>query len=89
MKASALRFLVMIRPTATGSSADVPDLPGCVAAAGTVKGIRKLIAGAIEMHLELMQQSGGAIPAPRERLEFVIDPEAGQELCTWVEVAAP
>ena len=84
-----MRFVVMIRPTRTGYSVDVPDLPGCIAAAKTVRGVRKLITRAIELHLELMQQSGERIPPPRERVEFVIDPEAGVELCTWVEVEAP
>lgn len=84
-----MRFLIMIRPTDTGFCADVPDLPGCVAAAGTFKGTHKLIAEAIHLHLELMQQSGDALPIPRETMEFAIDPEAGQELCTWVEVPVP
>ena len=84
-----MRFIIMIRPTDTGYCADVPDLPGCVAAAKTLKGTRKLITEAIALHLELMQQSGESIPIPRERLEFAIDPDAGQELCTWVKVDVP
>lgn len=84
-----MRYLVMIRRTGTGYSADVPDLPGCVAAAGTLKKVRKLIAEAIELHLDLMRQSGEAVPTPRERMEFVIDPDEEEELCTWVEVDVP
>ncbi len=83
-----MRFLVMIRPTDTGFSVDVPDLPGCVAVAGTLKGSVRLITEAIALHLDLMQSSGETIPSPRDRIEFVIDADAGQEYCTWVEVQA-
>jgi predicted RNase H-like HicB family nuclease len=83
------RYLVTIRRTEDGYSADVPDVPGCVAAARTLKGVQRLIAEALELHLDLMQQSGEAVPSPRQRIEFMIDPDADQELCTWVEVRAP
>jgi hypothetical protein len=36
-----------------------------------------------------MLQGGEKIPEPSERLEFVIDKEAEEEFCTWVEVRAP
>jgi predicted RNase H-like HicB family nuclease len=81
-----MRFLIMIRRTSTGYSVDVPDLPGCVAAAKTLNGARRLIAQAIALHLELMHESGETIPAPRQRIEFVIDPDALEEICTWVDV---
>jgi predicted RNase H-like HicB family nuclease len=82
----ALRFLVMIRGTNTGYSVDVPDLPGCVAAAGTVPAARRLIAEAIALHLDLMRESGESVPVPRQSIEFEVDEAAGEELCTWVEV---
>ena len=81
-----MRFLVMIRRTSTGYSVDVPDLPGCVATAGTVEHARQAISEAVEMHLELMQQSGEAIPSPSQRVEFAVDDNSAEELCTWVEV---
>jgi predicted RNase H-like HicB family nuclease len=81
-----LRFLVMIRRTPTGYSADVPDLPGCVAAAKTIEGTRRLITEAIGLHLELMQQSREPIPKPRQAIEFEIDAESWEEFCTWVDV---
>ena len=81
-----MRYLVMIRRTPTGYCADVPDLPGCVAADDTINGTQRLIAEAITLHLELMQQSGETIPNPRSSIEFVIDGHADEEYCTWVEV---
>ena len=84
-----MRFLVMIRGTRTGYSVDVPDLPGCIATGKTLKAVRKRIAKAIELHLELMAQSGEKIPQPKDRLEFVIDQNTDEEFCTWVDVHAP
>jgi predicted RNase H-like HicB family nuclease len=84
-----MRFFIMIRPTDTGYSADVPDLPGCVAAARTFKKVRKLLTRAIELHLESMQQHGEQIPVPRDRLEFILEPDDDAAICTWVEVAIP
>jgi hypothetical protein len=48
-----------------------------------------MIAETIEMHLELMQQSGESIPTPSMTYEFAIDEDSPEELCTWVEVEAP
>lgn len=79
----------MIRRTLTGYSVDVPDLPGCVATGTTVEHARQMIAQAIEMHLELMVQSGHAIPTPSTAIQFSIDDAAGEELCTWVDVDVP
>ena len=81
-----MRFLVMIRRTATGYSVDVPDLPGCVATGTTVEHARQMIAEAVTMHLELMQQSGEQLPSPSKQIEFSVDDDSGEELCTWVEV---
>jgi hypothetical protein len=45
-----------------------------------------MISEAIEMHLELMHQSGEAIAAPSSTYEFAVDGNSAEELCTWVEV---
>jgi predicted RNase H-like HicB family nuclease len=84
-----MRYLVVIRRTTTGYSVDVPDLPGCIATATSVEHARQMIAQAIEMHLEMMQQSGDPIPSPSMTYEFAIDEDSPEELCTWVEVEAP
>ena len=84
-----MRYLVMIRRTLTGYSVDVPDLPGCIATGTTVEHARQMIAEAIEMHLELMAQSGEQNPSPSTAIQFSIDEAAGEELCTWVDVEVP
>jgi predicted RNase H-like HicB family nuclease len=81
-----MRYVVMIRRTASGYSVDVPDLPGCVATGTTVEHSRQTIAEAIEMHLELMRQAGDAVAPPTSRVEFAVDDSSSEELCTWVEV---
>jgi predicted RNase H-like HicB family nuclease len=79
----------MIRRTGTGYSVDVPDLPGCVATGTTVEHARQMIAQAIEMHLELMQQDGQAAPSPTSKVEFSVGDDSVEEFCTWVEVELP
>ena len=81
-----MRYPVMIRRTSTGYSADVPDLPGCVATGTSIDYARKMIAAAIELHLELMEQSGEELPTPSTSVEFVVDESSGEEFCTWVEI---
>jgi predicted RNase H-like HicB family nuclease len=81
-----VRYAVMIRRTGTGYSVDVPDLPGCISTGTTVEHAKQMIAEAIEMHIELMQESGEEIPTPSASVEFTVDQEGGEELCTWVEV---
>jgi predicted RNase H-like HicB family nuclease len=84
-----MRYLVFIRRTRTGYSVDVPDLPGCVATGNTVEHARQMIAQAIEMHLELMQQQGATAPSPSAALSFAVDDQSAEEFCTWVEVEPP
>lgn len=86
MKAEPQRYLVMLRKTATGYSADVPDLPGCIAASNTIPATKRLIARAIGLHLDLMRQTGEKISVPRDHLVFKVDSEDTEALCTWVEV---
>jgi predicted RNase H-like HicB family nuclease len=83
-----MRYIVLIRRTATGYSADVPDLPGCVATGMTVEHARQQIAEAIEGHLEVMRESGEQTPPASPRLDFAVDIDMGEEYCTWVEAAA-
>ena len=81
-----MRYIVLIRRTGTGYSADVPDLPGCVATGMTVEHVRQQIAEAVGGHLEVLRESGQEAPAPTNQLGFSIDDDMGEEYCTWVEV---
>ena len=64
------KYMVLIEQTATGFSAHVPDLPGCIAAGRTRKEVKGLMAKAIEMHLAAMREDGDEIPGP-SRVEMV------------------
>ena len=56
---------------ASGFSAHVPDLPGCVAAASTLEDTRRLIREAIEFHIEGMRLNGDAVPQPTPHIEQI------------------
>lgn len=81
-----MRYLVIIRRTATGYSVDVPDLPGCVATGITVEHARQMIAQAAQFHLELMCQAGETPANPSRSIESAVDNDAGEEFYTWIEV---
>jgi len=59
-----MRYAVIYEQTATGYSAYVPDLPGCVAAASTLDETKLLMREAIQFHLECMREYGERIPEP-------------------------
>lgn len=65
------KYTVFFEPTATGYSAYVPDLPGCVAAASTLEETRRLMKEAIEFHIEGMRMSGETIPEPTRHIEQI------------------
>jgi len=66
------KYTVFFEPTATGYSAHVPDLPGCVAAAAaTLEETRQLIRQAIEFHIEGMRLHGDVVPEPTLYIEQI------------------
>ncbi len=64
-------YTVFIELTATGYSAHVPDLPGCVAAAATLSETRELIREAIDFHIEGMKIHGEPVPPPSPHVEEI------------------
>jgi predicted RNase H-like HicB family nuclease len=59
-----MRYAVLFEKTATGCSAHVPDLPGCVAAGATMEETAEFLPKAIQMHLAGMREDGDPIPEP-------------------------
>lgn len=59
------RFLVVIEPTASGFSAYVPDIVGCVSTGRSVEEVEVAMREAIAGHLEEIRGSGLGIPIPR------------------------
>ncbi len=71
-----MRYAVFIEKGPTGYGAYVPDLPGCVAVGESLDEVRKLIADAVALHIEGLQEDG--LPAPEPVTE-----------CQYVEVLHP
>ena len=63
-----------------GYSAYLPELPGCVAAGETFEETKELIAEAVELHLEFMEEEGLPIPEPTPLIpELVLEVSSVQE----------
>jgi predicted RNase H-like HicB family nuclease len=67
-----MRYAVLFEKTATGYSAHVPDLPGCVAAGATLEETTDLIREAVRMHLAGMAEDGEQIPEPKTIAEYIV-----------------
>ena len=59
-----MKYTVVIERTPNNYAAYVPDLPGCMASAGTRKEVLKEIREAIAFHIEGMHEDGEPIPEP-------------------------
>jgi predicted RNase H-like HicB family nuclease len=64
-------YLVVIEKEGSSFGAYVPDLPGCVAVGKTRARVRKLIEGAIALHLEDLRATGQSIPRPAASFELI------------------
>ena len=58
-------YVVIIEKGPANFGAYLPDLPGCVAVADTEAEVLKLIAEAVDLHVETMQENGEPIPEPQ------------------------
>jgi predicted RNase H-like HicB family nuclease len=66
-----MRYLVIYEKTATGFSAYVPDLPGCITTGGTIEETERLMKEAIEFHLEGLKEDGLPVPAPTTTADYI------------------
>jgi len=58
-----MKYAVVIEKAPNNYSAYVPDVPGCIATGPTVAETKRLLAEAIELHLESLVEDGLSIPA--------------------------
>ena len=56
------KFLIVVEETETGYSAYSPDLPGCVATGKTKPEVERMMAEAIDFHLEGLREDGTPLP---------------------------
>lgn len=65
------RYLAVVEPSATGFSAYVPDLPGCVTSGHTRAEVETNMREAIEFHIEGLMLDGLPIPEPSSDSAYV------------------
>ena len=66
-----MRYALVIEKADRNYSANVPDLPGCVATGATVEEVEREIKEAIRFHLDGLRQDGEQIPQPSAVCEYV------------------
>jgi predicted RNase H-like HicB family nuclease len=66
-----MRYAIVIERGEHNYSAYVPDLPGCVATAGSLAEVREDIRAAVEFHVEGLRDDGLPIPEPTTLCEYV------------------
>lgn len=66
-----MKYAVIIENGAEGYSAYVPDLPGCIAAAGIEEEVKRLIREAMDFHIEGLRLHGEPVPEPTSLCEYV------------------
>ena len=57
-------YIAIIEWTGANYSANVPDLPGCVAQGDTFEETQSSIKEAIEIHIEVLKEEGQPVPEP-------------------------
>jgi predicted RNase H-like HicB family nuclease len=65
------RYLVIIEESATGFSAFLPDLPGCIATARTRDEVENAMREGVQFHLTGLRESGEPVPPPRSTATYV------------------
>jgi predicted RNase H-like HicB family nuclease len=71
MTGSLRRYAIVVENAGHNFAAYVPDLPGCVATGPTVAETERLLAEAIELHLQGMREDGTPIPVPSCVVEYL------------------
>ena len=70
-RTEVMKYLIVIEQTSSGYSAYSPDLPGCVATAGTKDELQREMKDAIAFHLDGLREEGLAIPEPHSTSSYV------------------
>jgi len=65
------KYAVVFEKASNNWAAYVPDLPGCVTTGRTIEETRRLIAEAVEFHIEGMRLRGETVPEPTAVAEAV------------------
>ncbi len=68
---AGMQYLVIFEKDANSYSAYVPELPGCVAIGETMDEVHRLIAEAIQFHIEGLREDGFVVPLPSSTVAFI------------------
>ena len=66
-----MQSFVIIENDANNYGAYVPDLPGCVAVGETKADAHRLIAGAIQFHIQDLREDDDVVPPPSSTFAFI------------------
>ena len=66
-----MRYAVVIEKANGNYSANVPDLPGCIATGETVEAVGREIRAAIRFHIEGLRADGLEVPAATSIADYV------------------
>ncbi len=80
-----MRYAIVIEKAESNYSAYVPDLPGCVTTAKTIKEIKTLMHEAVELHIEGMIEDGLPIPEPNCHVGYIEIDDIADEDKQWQE----
>jgi predicted RNase H-like HicB family nuclease len=83
-----MRYFVLIDGKAGGYGVTFPDLPGCTAMGKTIDEAMANAAEALRDWVEVTEESGEAVPAPRPLEKLRRDPEVAEALADGASLAA-
>jgi predicted RNase H-like HicB family nuclease len=66
-----MRYAIVIEKTATGFSAFVPDLPGCIATGLSQAEVEGEMKSAIRFHIDGLKEDGLPVPQATSIAEYV------------------
>ena len=75
-----MEYVVIFEKGENNYGAYVPDLPGCAVVGETLGDVRRLIAEAIDFHIEGLQEAGYEVPQPSFTIPAESQPDVSSEL---------
>ena len=75
-----MEYVVIFEKFENNYGAYVPDLPGCAVVGATLDEVRRLIAEAIDFHIEGLEKAGYNVPQPSLVLPIQTPPGQSSEL---------
>ncbi|MBP2310456.1 HicB family protein [Azospirillum melinis] len=82
-----MRYIALIDGEAGAYGVTIPDLPGCTAMGATVEEALAAAVDAMRDWAEVVEEDGGAIPAPRPAGALRADPDVAEALAEGAMLA--